>query len=147
MQPRDAVPDSVVAALRPVIAAQGGPVPYASQWFLDFWVPLTAEGHPRSGAACFQIADQPHESVAPAVMAVACWKKQMSAEAWSLVAKAYNPLKPLRHVGLWRKMPPSPPPTPWLAVWIYPFLAQAAFSNVTQLGFIETSVAWALAET
>lgn len=145
IQPRESVPNSVLATLRPVVAAQGGAVPGTPEWFLYFWCPSIEERN--CGFGIFQIADCPGQSLTPAMMAIACWEEAISAKLWSAVAQAYIPLDFLRRYGLWHEMPLSAPRTPWLASWLYPWVMEADVSNIRRLTAIAVDVAWALTET
>lgn len=145
MEPRELVPDSIVAALRPVIEAGGGPVPGIPEWFLHFWSP-SAEDERNCGYAIFQIADRPGQSANPAAMTVACWEEAMSAQLWTTVAHLYEPLNAFRALGLWKRMPLAAPRTPWLAAWLCPLVLQMDVAKARWLVPIQVGVAWTLTE-
>lgn len=148
MQPRAAVGQDAIDRLLPVLDAEGGPVPGMEGWHLDFFFPLRADGRRLDGGAFFQIADEPGTSKRPVVMAVACWREALSADAWGQARQGYEPLRPaLLPVKLWREMPFDPPPVPWLAVWLTPFVAVADVTDLRAFGGLERCVAFALMES
>ena len=144
-QRRADVAQAVIDQLRPVLDAEGGPVPGMGGWRLDLFYPTDRDQRRLNGAAFFQLADEPGPSKAPAVMAVACWDQAMAESAWSQAKQGYGALRgTLTAVGLWKPIPATPPPVPWLATWLTPAVAVAAPEDVLALGDLERCVAFAL---
>lgn len=144
VSPRAEVSDDVIARLRPLVAAQEGPVPGMPGWFLDFMLPLDeATRQRKDGAAFFQIAQATGMSNTPAIIAVAAWDAAMADTAWSMAEQGYLPLMAVTG----GKPAPVQPELPWLAVWLTPFALEANPEDVAAFGDLERCVFWTLAET
>lgn len=138
---------AVLDSLRPSIKAEGGPIPGLDGWYFDLFRPLDQAGQPSGGAAYFQIADEPGLSKRPAIVAVACWSPDLSLEAWNLLIGGYNAMREtLRQIHLWRPIPTTIPSTPWLAVYLTPFISLADIETAQMFGDIERCLAWGLME-
>jgi hypothetical protein len=135
---------NVIALLRPIIDAQGGPVPNMAPWVIDLIRPLDETGAVKDGMAFFQIADKPKLSKAPVIMAIAAWGPVVQAEdAWLQVCQAYTP----HHVLLQAKPAPSQMPAlPWLAVWLTTCATGVDPQTMMAFGDLERCIAWTLIE-
>ena len=145
--PRSAVSRHTVSLLLPIINAVGGPIPTMPGWWLDF--PIGDRGERLEGGTFFQIANQPGTSKRPVVMCVAAWAERASETAWDQVRARYSPLEePLKKFGLWKPPPAKPPPLPWLATWLAPFVVfvdvETARDLLPAFGDLERCVAWAM---
>jgi hypothetical protein len=138
---RSEVAYSVIAALRPLIAAGGGPAPGMAGWYVDLMFPLALDGAHKPGAAFFQIARQPGMSKAPAVMCIAAWSPELSVDAWRDTVAGYNMMRDAID-GL--PAPEFAPPTPWLAAWLTPFTVDANPEMLMAIDDLERCVAWGL---
>jgi hypothetical protein len=144
--PRSDVEQGVVDRLLSMVDADEGTFPELGLAF-DVMRPLDAQGRPRPGAAFFQVAAATGMSREPYVLCVACWRPDLSSEAWAQALGAYENLRPmLQATRLYEAPPPRLPPVPWLAVVITPFMATLTPEKVTRLGDMERCLFWALAE-
>lgn len=138
---RSKVADDVIELLRPIVEAEGGQVPFTPEWHLDVWR-LLEDGEPKPGAAVFQVARGPASSDAgkrPYVMAVACWREELSAEAWQQAHQIADMAPP-------NNLPGEVPPVPWLAVTMMPAIMLLPRERVLQIGDLERCVFWTLVE-
>ena len=72
----------------------------------------------------------------------------MTGSAWSQVLVGYQAMGvALQASKLWRKPPARPPETPWLAVWLTPFVILGDARIVRMFGDLEKCVAFALIDT
>lgn len=144
---RSDVQAHIIDRLLPILDAEGGPVPGLPGWHLDLFFPLDDRGTPQPGAAFFQIADEPGTSKRPAVMAVACWMDAMQAQAWGQALASYHAMRPaLQACDFWHDPPTKPPPLPWLAICLTPWINAAPVSDVQAFGDLERCIAWGLTE-
>ena len=143
---RDAVSDRVVRMLRRVVRDDHGPAPDLPGWHLDLAFPLDGEGRRIPGAAWFQVANRPGTSKEPAVMAFTCASAGLSMETWQRATREYGAMQHvLAPCGLWKPPAALPPPVPWLAVWLLPFMALVPPAAMLRFGEMEQGVAWAVA--
>lgn len=144
--PRAAVPDGAVEALGAVLDAEAGAAPGFEGWFLDVRQPRDESGRRGSGAAYFQLAEEPGNSRRPALMAFACWQDEPSAETWDQALAAYGALRPaLAEAGLWRAPPRRVPALPWLATWLTPLAREVEGATLDALAQLARYTAWTLA--
>lgn len=136
------VDDGVIALLTPLVAAEGGAVPGPPGWSADLWWPLADSGERIDGAAVFQIApgraDTP-AGKAPYVLAVACWREEASAAAWSQATALAAQMPPARTLG-------TPLPVPYLAVVVLPMALALDAGDLAALGDLERRLFWAIVE-
>ena len=145
--PRSEVPQAVVDRLLPLVDAGGGPIPGLDGWHLDLMFPLDDRGARMDGAAYFQVAPEPGTSRRPVVMAVACWRPELAASAWTQAVAGYTAMRSsLIASSLWLEPPDSPPASlPWIAAWLTPFIALADAETMA-FGDLERCLVWALAD-
>lgn len=143
---RDEVGEDVIAALMPLVRTEGGQVPQTPEWWVDLWWRLeqrAGEDPVRvPGAAVFQVARGPATSAAGQrayVMGVACWREEVSEEAWQQAQHLAGMFPP-------DNLPPVAPPVPWLSVAVLPFAALLPPERVRMLGDFERCLFWALVE-
>jgi hypothetical protein len=133
------VADSVVAALRPIVEAQGGRVPSMPDWYLSVWRPLELPG-----AAAFQVAFGPAETPAgklPFVVAVGCWDEPASRESWAMAHETAAKMPYQTD-----QLPADPPPVPWLSATLGLGVISLAGNQVSMLGDFERCVLWTMVE-
>lgn len=146
---RDAVDGRIVDQLLPVIDAEGGAVPGMPHLWLDLWRPIGPGRRPVPGAAFFQIdqdgtgATRP--SKRPVLMAFAAWMPAMSADAWSQVRQADAVHR--RWLPSAPPLPATPPPLPWLTVFVTPAMTTLLPEEQMALGDLGRCLAWALIES
>jgi hypothetical protein len=144
---RSDVHPHIIDFLLPILDAEGGPVPGLPGWHLSLLFPLDDRGAPRPGAAFFQIADERGTSERPAVVAMACWSDTMQAKAWEHTIASYRAWElALQACEFWHDPPTNPPPLPWLAICLTPWINAASMSAVQALGDLERCIAWGLIE-
>ncbi len=139
------VADKAVTMLLSVLDAGGGAVPGMPGWFLDVMFPLGSNGAKLDGGAFLQIAAEPGASTRPVAMAVAVWCRDLAANAWEQAMVGYwAQQRPLSCIDLWRDPPARPPPLPWLAAWLTPFVDLADAATLQTFDDLERCIVWAL---
>jgi hypothetical protein len=144
---RESVDQRVIDQLLPIIDAEGGPIPGLPGWYLDFLYPLDPAGTRQDGSAFFQISQEPKSPTAPMTMGLVCWKEEHAQPAWDALVNCYRTMEEaLKKTKLWREPAPSPPPVPWLVVYLTPFvvLSPPDAKTIMVFGDLGKCIAWAL---
>lgn len=145
--PRSEVDQRVIDYLLPLIDNEAGKFEAINIGF-DLWRPLTDDDKPMDGAAVFQLAPYPEQpSGITYVIAVACWKQEMSEGSWERLREIYREWEViLKALKFWKPMPDAAPPVPWLTVIPLPTITMIDPDRLMMLGDMERCLFWALAE-
>lgn len=141
--PRSAVDQVVVDHLLPLVDAGGGWVPGMASVHADLVRPQDQNKRPLGGAIYIQLGPE-RMSPQPWVQCFGCWERRESEATWKVAMWSYRQMRPaLQKVNLWRDPPASPPPVPWLAVWLMPFIVARSIEDIGTFGDLERCLFWA----
>jgi hypothetical protein len=145
--PRSEVSQQVIDHLLPLIDNEAGKFEPINIGF-DIWRPLTDDDKPIDGAAVIHLLPWPdQESGMTYVIAMACWKQEMSEGSWERLREIYQEWEILlKAMKMWRAMPDAAPPVPWLAVIPLPTISLLDPDRLMMMGDMERCLFWALAE-
>lgn len=144
---RSEVSAAVIDRLLPLVDADGGAVPGMEGVTVDLFRPLDDSGRSRRrGAAFFQIDPPgvPQGSKTPMLMAIGCWREEMSAEAWEMMRKVAEPHRAVLGDA---EVAAEPPTVPWLAALVLPWITVLPPADQEALGDLSRCLFWALVES